>query len=85
MELGISVQSYTGDLLYEPWEVYDESGQAFTTFEAYWNKCLHLQIEPVSLLPPWKLVPATGTFLTELLLGVFFPDDTTNCLLQRLK
>ncbi|KAG7996753.1 hypothetical protein I3843_01G177100 [Carya illinoinensis] len=61
VELGISVQSYNGDLLYEPWEVFDESGQAFTTFEAYWNKCLHLQIEPVSLLPPWKLVPATGT------------------------
>ncbi|GLT54231.1 hypothetical protein SLA2020_274470 [Shorea laevis] len=60
-ELGISVQSYNGDLLYEPWEVYDESGHAFTTFEAYWNKCLHLQMEPVSLLPPRKLVPAAGT------------------------
>ena len=60
-ELGISVQSYNGDLLYEPWEVYDESGHAFTTFEAYWNKCLHLQMEPVALLPPRKLVPAAGT------------------------
>lgn len=62
VELGISVQSYNGDLLYEPWDVYDESGHAFTTFEAYWNKCLHLQMEPVSPFPPWKLVPASGTF-----------------------
>lgn len=61
VELGISVESYNGDLLYEPWDVYDESGHAFTTFEAYWNKCWNSQMEPVSLSPPWKLVPAAGT------------------------
>ncbi|GAV64340.1 DNA_photolyase domain-containing protein/FAD_binding_7 domain-containing protein [Cephalotus follicularis] len=60
VELGISVQSFNGDLLYEPWEIYDEKGYAFTTFDAYWGKCLHMQMEPVSLLPPWRLVPATG-------------------------
>ena len=62
MELGISVQSYNGDLLYEPWEIYDERGHAFTTFEAYWDKCLHMQMKPVSRLPPWRLVPAAGRF-----------------------
>ncbi|XP_057471556.1 cryptochrome-1 isoform X2 [Actinidia eriantha] len=61
VELGISVQSYNGDLLYEPWEVYDEKGHAFTTFDAYWDKCLHMQVEPVLHLPPWQLVPAAGT------------------------
>ncbi|KAJ0091988.1 hypothetical protein Patl1_25129 [Pistacia atlantica] len=61
LELGISVQSYNGDLLYEPWEIYDERGNAFTTFDAYWDKCLHMQTEPVSVLPPWRLVPAAGT------------------------
>ncbi|KAG4185437.1 hypothetical protein ERO13_A09G230000v2 [Gossypium hirsutum] len=62
-EAGISVQSYNGDLLYEPWEIYDEKGQAFTTFDAYWDKCLNMQMEPISLLPPWRLVPVavTGT------------------------
>ncbi|KAL5781738.1 hypothetical protein ACOSP7_006767 [Xanthoceras sorbifolium] len=60
VELGFSVQSYNGDLLYEPWEIYDERGQAFTTFDAYWNKCLQMPTEPVSLLPPWRLVPAEG-------------------------
>ncbi|XP_057958248.1 cryptochrome-1 isoform X2 [Malania oleifera] len=59
-ELGISVQSYNGDLLYEPWEVYDEKGHAFTTFDAYWDKCLCMQKESVLLLPPWRLVPAAG-------------------------
>ncbi|XP_052190594.1 cryptochrome-1 [Diospyros lotus] len=60
LELGISVQTYNGDLLYEPWEIYDEKGHAFTTFDAYWDKCLHMQMEPVSHLPPWQLVPAAG-------------------------
>lgn len=61
MELGMSVQSYNGDLLYKPWDIYDDKGNAFTTFEAYWNKCLSMQMEFVSLLPPWRLVPAAGT------------------------
>lgn len=61
-EVGISVQSYNGDLLYEPWEIYDEEGSAFSTFDAYWDKCLNMQMEPVSLLPPWRLMPAAGRF-----------------------
>lgn len=60
MEQGISVQSYNGDLLYEPWEVYTESGRAFTTFEAFWKKCLHKQMDIVSVVPPWQLTPAEG-------------------------
>ncbi|PQQ07464.1 cryptochrome-1 [Prunus yedoensis var. nudiflora] len=60
VELGISVQSYNADLLNEPWEVYDARGQAFTTFEAYWDRSFNMQRELVTLLPPWKLVPATG-------------------------
>ncbi|KAK8479077.1 hypothetical protein V6N13_070030 [Hibiscus sabdariffa] len=60
-EVGISVQSYNGDLLYEPWEIYDEKGQAFTTFDAYWDKCLNMQMEPISLLPPWRLLPVAVT------------------------
>lgn len=62
MEAGISVQTYNGDLLYEPWEIYDEKGNAFTAFNAYWDTCLKMQMEPVSHLPPWRLVPAAGRF-----------------------
>ncbi|KAG4157165.1 hypothetical protein ERO13_D02G045300v2 [Gossypium hirsutum] len=64
-EVGISVQSYNGDLLYEPWEIYDDEGRAFSTFDAYWDKCLNMQMEPVSLLPPWRLMPAAVTGTVE--------------------
>ncbi|KAF5452685.1 hypothetical protein F2P56_027655 [Juglans regia] len=87
MELGISVQSYNGDLLYEPWEVLDESGQAFTTFEAYWNKCLHFQMQPVLLLPPWKLVPAAGTVTNFSIEELGLEDESeksSNALLGRV-
>lgn len=60
-ELGISVQSYNGDLLNEPWEVYDDDGKVFTTFDAYWEKSLRIQNEPVSHLPPWRLTQAAGS------------------------
>ncbi|XP_060181366.1 cryptochrome-1 [Lycium barbarum] len=60
-ELGISVQSYNGDLLNEPWEVYDDDGQVFTTFNAYWEKSLLMQNDPVSHLPPWRLIQAAGS------------------------
>ncbi|KAL6194787.1 hypothetical protein ACLB2K_035863 [Fragaria x ananassa] len=60
VELGISVQSYNADLLHEPWEVYDAKGQTFTTFKEYWDKCLNMERELVTFLPPWKLLQATG-------------------------
>jgi cryptochrome 2 len=64
VELGLSVKSYNGDLLSEPWEIYDENGHAFTTFDRFWQRCLHKQMEPVSLIPPWQLVPAEGMHIT---------------------
>ncbi|ESQ44711.1 hypothetical protein EUTSA_v10003169mg [Eutrema salsugineum] len=63
VEIGITVQSYNGDLLYEPWEIYSEKGQPFTSFSVYWKKCLDLSIESVSLPPPWRLIPTTSATL----------------------
>lgn len=60
-EQNIAVHSYNGDLLYEPWEVYDEKGHAFTTFAPFWDKCLSMQLDPASLPTPWRLVPAAGS------------------------
>ncbi|AQL03469.1 Cryptochrome-2 [Zea mays] len=57
---GISIQSFNGDLLYEPWDVYDENGQAFTTFNKYWEKCMSLPIEISQYLAPTRLVAAPG-------------------------
>ncbi|XP_074282267.1 cryptochrome-1 isoform X2 [Silene latifolia] len=59
-EHNITVNSYNGDLLHEPWEVYDDTGCAFTTFAPFWDKCLNMQIEPASLPMPWRLLPAEG-------------------------
>ncbi|KAI3692953.1 hypothetical protein L6452_32778 [Arctium lappa] len=60
-ELGVPVQTYNADLLYEPWEVYSGEGYAFTTFNAYWEKCLKMQKNPIIHLPPCRLVQATGS------------------------
>ncbi|MQM06337.1 hypothetical protein Taro_039164 [Colocasia esculenta] len=60
-EIGINVTTFNGDLLYEPWEVYDEQGLAFTTFDAFWEKCKSLPVEPTFHLPPWRLVPPDGS------------------------
>ncbi|GER52269.1 cryptochrome 2 [Striga asiatica] len=59
-EVGFSVQSFNGDLLFEPWEIYDDNEQAFTTFNAYWERSLSLEREPVGHLLPWRLIPAEG-------------------------
>lgn len=54
---GILVRSFNSDLLYEPWEVNDEEGHAFSTFQAYWNKCLNMPYDPLApLLPPKRIV-----------------------------
>lgn len=60
VELGIDVQSFNSELLFEPWEVYDDDEQAFTTFNAYWEKCLNVQKELASHLPPRRLTLAQG-------------------------
>ncbi|CAM6090628.1 unnamed protein product [Calypogeia fissa] len=53
---GITVHTFNGDLLYEPWEVYDGNGHAFTTFQAFWHKCLNMPFEPEApLLSPRRL------------------------------
>ncbi len=60
-EQGISVRTFNGDLLHEPWQVYDDNGQAFTVFNAYWQKCLNLPYEPEApVLPPRRLTGPIG-------------------------
>ncbi|CAL0305564.1 unnamed protein product [Lupinus luteus] len=55
---GITVRSFNADLLYEPWDVNDACGQPFTTFSAFWERCLSMPYDPDSpLLPPKKIIP----------------------------
>lgn len=53
---GVTVRSFNADLLYEPWEVTDEEGRPFTTFSAFWEKCLSMPYDPESPhLPPKRI------------------------------
>ena len=63
---GITVRSFNSDLLYEPWDVNDAHGQPFTTFSAFWERCLSMPYDPQApLLPPKRIIPG-------LLLFIFF-------------
>lgn len=62
VEIGISVESYNADLLHQPWEVYDEKGETFRTFDAYWDNCLNKQPDPIAHSTPGRLVLASGNY-----------------------
>nr|ABX58029.1 cryptochrome 2 [Triticum aestivum] len=87
--LGISMQSFNGDLLYEPWEVYDENGLPFTTFKKYWEKCMKLHIDISPSLAPWRLVPVSGienicsSSIDNLGLESSKDEESSNALLSR--
>ncbi|XP_031118650.1 cryptochrome-1-like isoform X1 [Ipomoea triloba] len=54
---GVTVRSFNADLLYEPWEVVDDEGHPFTTFNAFWDRCLSMPYDPEApLLPPKRIV-----------------------------
>ncbi|XXG61229.1 hypothetical protein AAC387_Pa04g2939 [Persea americana] len=54
---GIAVRSFNADLLYEPWEVNDAQGRPFSTFAAFWNRCLSMPYDPAApLLPPNRII-----------------------------
>ncbi|CAL0307831.1 unnamed protein product [Lupinus luteus] len=55
---GITVRSFNSDLLYEPWDVNDDHGQPFTTFDAFWERCLNMPYDPPApFLPPKRIIP----------------------------
>ena len=54
---GVAVRSFNADLLYEPWDVNDAEGRPFTTFSAFWERCLRMPYDPDSpLLPPKRII-----------------------------
>ncbi|MCO5593650.1 hypothetical protein L7F22_047666 [Adiantum nelumboides] len=87
LQNGIQVQSFNGDLLYEPWEVLNDHGEPFTSFDSYWSQCLTMPFEPESpLLPPRRLTAAPGIVcsLTPEQLGLEDEaDKSSNALLAR--
>eukprot|EP00250_Pteridium_aquilinum_P011392 c20034_g1_i1 orf=318-2354(+) len=64
-QAGIIVNSFNADLLYEPWEVNDDQGQAFTTFTDFWAKCMDMPVEPEApILPPKRISRFSGPVLS---------------------
>lgn len=54
---GIAVRSFNADLLYEPWDVNDAHGRPFSTFAAFWERCLSMPYDPEApLLPPKRII-----------------------------
>ncbi|MCD7455476.1 Cryptochrome-1 [Datura stramonium] len=82
---GISVRSFNADLLYEPWEVNDDEGRPFTTFSAFWEKCLSMPYDPEApLLPPKRII--SGDASRCLSDNLVFEDESekgSNALLAR--
>lgn len=60
-QVGVQTHSFNADLLFEPWEIFDHNGCAFTTFDAYWKCCLAMPRGPDTPLPaPKTLLPPAG-------------------------
>ncbi|KAG4200647.1 hypothetical protein ERO13_A05G226100v2 [Gossypium hirsutum] len=59
---GVAVRSFNADLLYEPWDVNDAQGRPFTTFSAFWERCLSMPYDPEApLLPPKRIISGDVT------------------------
>lgn len=57
------MRSFNADLLYEPWDVNDVNGRPFTTFDAFWGRCLSMPYDPdAPLLPPKRIISGLFTF-----------------------
>eukprot|EP00803_Ostreobium_quekettii_P010084 evm.model.scf_310.1 EVM.evm.TU.scf_310.1 scf_310:850-1994(-) len=65
-ERGVACWSYGGDVLFEPWEVMQDDGQPFVTFEAFWDRVTNLGLEPKFPLPPLVSMPHVPTGLPSL-------------------
>ncbi len=52
---GLSVRSFNGSLLFEPWTVQNKSARPFRVFTPFWRTCLAQPVAPPSPDPPAKL------------------------------
>ena len=70
---GVEVESFSGALMYEPWEVKTKSGEPFKVFTPFWRACLQVEMRALAATPKkikswdgaiqsdalddWKLLP----------------------------
>ncbi|KAJ7531493.1 hypothetical protein O6H91_14G046000 [Diphasiastrum complanatum] len=56
---GILTCTFNGDVLHEPWEIFDSEGQPFTAFEPYLQKAMSMPNEPEPpMLAPRHFTPS---------------------------
>ncbi|KAJ4701338.1 cryptochrome 1 [Melia azedarach] len=82
---GIVVRSFNADLLYEPWDVNDAQGRPFTTFAAFWERCLSMPFDPdAPLLPPKRIISGdTSRCRSDTLVFEDESEKGSNALLAR--
>ncbi|KAB5568699.1 hypothetical protein DKX38_002492 [Salix brachista] len=82
---GIAVRSFNADLLYEPWDVNDVEGRPFTTFAAFWDRCLSMPFDPdAPLLPPKRIISGDASKCpSEMLVFEDESEKGSNALLAR--
>ena len=56
---GLAVESFNGNLLYEPWTIRNAGGQPFQVFTAFWRACSNQAVAPLAEGAPRRL-PAPG-------------------------
>ena len=56
-EHGLAAESFSGNLLFEPWTIQNTSGKPFRVFTAFWKACLAEPAPPEPSLAP-KQIPA---------------------------
>ena len=54
-ESGVTVRSFNGSLLFEPWTIRNSSEQPFRVFTPFWRACLNKPLAPVCEDPPKRL------------------------------
>lgn len=86
-QAGIIVNSFNADLLYEPWEINNDQGLAFTTFAGFWTKCMDMPVEPKApVLPPKRILRFSGPVLSSSIEDLELEDElekSSNALLAR--
>ncbi|MCP3719614.1 deoxyribodipyrimidine photo-lyase [Paraburkholderia sp. CNPSo 3281] len=55
-ERGVSVESFSAQLLNEPWTVLNQSGEPFRVFSAYWRACLRMGDPPPPEGEPERMI-----------------------------
>ncbi|MFO1017189.1 MAG: deoxyribodipyrimidine photo-lyase [Hyphomonadaceae bacterium] len=48
---GVEVESFSGALMYEPWEVKTKGGEPFKVFTPFWRACLQVEMRALAATP----------------------------------